>query len=302
MLDVWQSFVCSRCQVQLLYMANTMNTLDNPKAERIRHIADLAHAKARKKTGHFLIEGPQSVREAVAYARNAISDMYVDGSYKESQVLSHIVNDALSADVYIHTATTDVMNHISANNQGIAAVASMDSLIVSLEDIRGHESMNLAAFWQIRDPGNAGTVIRSADAAGCDAVLFVDDCVDPFNPKVIRSTAGSLFHIPVIRVSTYEFFAWCASQDIDIVAADVYGTPERRPQTLPDLLAQTSYRGTSKALLFGNEARGLPCDVLKRVQRIVSIPLYGKAESLNLATSAAVVLYSFAMSSHIGRM
>lgn len=69
----------------------------------------------------------------------------------------------------------------------------------------------IAAFWQVRDPGNAGTVIRAADAAGCDAVIFVDDCVDVLNPKVIRSTAGSLFHLPVLAMSTDEFFTWTAT-------------------------------------------------------------------------------------------
>ena len=161
----------------------------------------------------------------------------------------------------------------------------------------------------MRDPGNAGTVIRAADAAdaaGCDAVVFVDDCVDMFNPKVIRSAAGSLFHLPVVTMGTDAFLDWAASHDTDVVAADVYGTDERRPESLPDVLAArragapgapdapgAPERG--EAILFGNEARGLPAAILDQTGRIVSIPLYGKAESLNLGTSAAVMLMSLAM-------
>lgn len=80
-------------------------------------------------------------------------------------------------------------------------------------------------------------MIRAADAAGCDAVIFVDDCVDVLNPKVIRSTAGSLFHLPVLAMSTDEFFTWTGDHNMDVWAADVYGTEERKPESLPAVLA-----------------------------------------------------------------
>lgn len=160
----------------------------------------------------------------------------------------------------------------------------------------------MAAFWQVRDPGNAGTVIRAADAAGCAAVVFVDECVDMFNPKVIRATAGSLFHLPVLTMTTGEFFTWCSERGLAVTAADVYGTPGNRPVPLPELLGGDGGRDTDRAVLFGNEARGLPDDVLERSDTVVSIPIYGRAESLNLGTSAAVMLMSMAMSSRFGRM
>ena len=155
----------------------------------------------------------------------------------------------------------------------------------------------------MRDPGNAGTVIRAADAAGCDAVIFVDDCVDVLNPKVIRSTAGSLFHLPVLAMSTDEFFTWTGDDhNMGVWAANVYGTEECKPESLPAVLADKAAVEAPKAVLFGNEARGLEPDILTRCGRIVSIPLYGKAESLNLGTSAAVMLMSLSMSGHVERM
>ena len=135
-----------------------------------------------------------------------------------------------------------------------------------------------------------------------DRVVLVDDCVDIFNPKVIRSTAGSLFHLPVVSMGTDEYFDWCAERGLAVYAADVYGTDARPPEPLTDVLAVPQSLAQAKTVLFGNEARGLTQDVLERVDRIVSIPIYGKAESLNLGTSAAVMLLSLAMSSHVERM
>ena len=119
---------------------------------------------------------------------------------------------------------------------------------------------------------------------------------------MIRSTAGSLFHLPVVSMGTDEYFDWCAERGLAVYAADVYGTDARPPEPLTDVLAVPQSLAQAKAVLFGNEARGLTQDVLERVDRIVSIPIYGKAESLNLGTSAAVMLLSLAMSSHVERM
>ena len=162
--------------------------------------------------------------------------------------------------------------------------------------------MRIAACWQVRDPGNAGAIIRVADVAGCDAVVFVDDCVSRWNSKLIRSTAGSLFHLPVVSISENEWFDWAKKLGIRIIAADIYGTDERKPKDFPIILDDNNIMGSSLAVLFGNEARGLPVSVLNKVDEISVIPIYGKAESMNLATSAAVMLMGLAMSSHARKM
>lgn len=281
--------------------------LDNPKSDRVRRIADLTRAKGRERSGRFLIEGPQSVREAVTWRPDVVQDLYVEVSQALehpriiSSTLEKIVETSQDATIYVHYCTGDVMRLISPDAQGIAAVGNAESMHAGADDVelgKNGRAPQIAAFWQVRDPGNAGTVIRAADAAGCDAVIFVDDCVDVLNPKVIRSTAGSLFHLPVLAMSTDEFFTWTGDHNMDVWAADVYGTEERKPESLPAVLADKA----PKAVLFGNEARGLEPDILTRCGRIVSIPLYGKAESLNLGTSAAVMLMSLSMSGHVERM
>lgn len=291
--------------------------LDNPKSDRVRRVADLARAKGRERSGRFLIEGPQSVREAVTWRPDVVQDLYVavDDTLGRvryaSDTLARIVETSQDATIYVHRATREVIERISKDAQGILAVGNMNAMHVEPESVAlpaaGERTPRIAAFWQVRDPGNAGTVIRAADAAGCDAVILVDECVDPLNPKVVRSTAGSLFHIPVLQMDVEGFLAYCAEHDLTTIAADVYGTPDRRPESLPALLAERAdARGDDaeadaeaarpgEAVLFGNEARGLPPEILARMDRIVSIPLYGKAESLNLGTSAAVMLMSLAM-------
>ena len=281
----------------------------NPRAERVRRVSELADRKGRKRSGRFMVEGPQSVRELLSWHPDIVEDLYVEVVSAEpdaafiTPTVAQMAGKAMQAGAYVHKVTHAVMQHMSSDAQGVLAVADMRAFLDSaVIDGDSDERTMVAAFWQVRDPGNAGTVIRAADAAGCDAVIFVDDCVDVLNPKVIRSTAGSLFHLPVLAMSTDEFFTWTGDHNMDVWAADVYGTEERKPESLPAVLADKAAVEAPKAVLFGNEARGLEPDILTRCGRIVSIPLYGKAESLNLGTSAAVMLMSLSMSGHVERM
>lgn len=295
--------------------------LSNPHADRVRKIAGLESKSQRERSGRFLIEGPQSVREAIRWRPDAVTDLYVqmsgDDPQPANQTIAEIYREALDnpragqqGGLYIHGATAKVLRQISGDCQGIAAVGLTERMQDDPDDLDWSDHPMVAAFWQVRDPGNAGTVIRAADAAGCDAVIFVDDSVDRFNPKVIRATAGSLFHVPVLTMTTQDFLGWCAGEHSTLVAADVHGTPDRAPEQLPGLLGERGHmlehelQDSSRPLtvLFGNEARGLPAHLVEQADRVVAIPIYGKAESLNLATSAAVMLMSLAMSSHIGKM
>lgn len=289
-------------------------TIDNPRAPRIRRAADLMDARARVRYGRMLVEGPQAVREAIAFAAGGLHDVLVEtaggpsatdeggrGRVWASPRLAGLVEDADAAGAYVHPVTPRVMRRLAPEAQGIVAVADLPSPSLP-RDAHGRCPGMVAAFWQIRDPGNAGAVVRVADAAGCAAVVFVDDCVDAYGPKVVRSSVGSLFHLPVVHLSTLDFLAWSAGSGLPLVAADVHGTSGRRPVPLPALVARRSVasRRGRVCALFGNEARGLPDSLLVRADEVAAIPMYGHAESLNLATSAAVLLYALAMSGRQG--
>ncbi len=244
------------------------------------------------------------MREAVRFMPSAVHDLYVSASLMNDphSPAETIAFEADREGIYVHPCNGAVMDKISSDCQGIAAVVDCDAVehvatrpIDAQLDTR--PASLVAACWQVRDPGNAGTIIRVADAAGCAGVIFVDDCVDVTNPKVVRATAGSLFHIPVVRLGVDGFFGWAADHDIHVTAADVYGTPVKPPIALPDMLRTTEGAARTRVVLFGNEARGLEEGTVNRCDDVVTIPIYGKAESLNVATSAAVLLYAFAMRS-----
>lgn len=323
--------------------------MDNPHSDRVKRICAIKRIKSHENL-KFLVEGPQSVREAVRYASDFICDIYAldDAVYAlessdalespnnsagcyvsnaansnssstdtstnistNTSAITSIVRESLEKQCYVHPVTSDVMKKISTDSQGIVAVLDSKSLedsyesdIKNLEDCvkKSSKTLRIAACWQVRDPGNAGAIIRVADVAGCDAVVFVDDCVNLQNPKLVRSTAGSLFHLPVITMSESEWFDWASSAGVKIIAADIYGTKNRKPKDFPLVIKDSELMKSSLAVLFGNEARGLNEEILNKVDEISIIPIYGKAESMNLATSAAVMLMGLAMSSHERKM
>ena len=146
----------------------------------------------------------------------------------------------------------------------------------------------------IRDPGNAGTVVRTADALGADAVVFAGTSVDPHNPKTVRASVGSLFHLPV-AVEREPATALAAVRDAGLAVLAAAGDGEIDLDAADELLAGRV------AWLFGNEARGLPADLAAAADRRVRIALRGRAESLNLATATAVCLYATARAQRTGR-
>jgi TrmH family RNA methyltransferase len=176
--------------------------------------------------------------------------------------------------------------------QGLLAVC--DFIDVPLDEVTAARPRLVALLANVRDPGNAGTVLRTADAAGAGAVVFADASVDPYNGKCVRASAGSLFHLPVVAGTRLAAAVTALKEaGLRIVAAD-----GRADATLDD-------PGTREALaaptawLFGNEAWGLPPDLLALADQSVAVPIYGRAESLNLAAAAAVCMYASA-SAHRG--
>jgi TrmH family RNA methyltransferase len=175
----------------------------------------------------------------------------------------------------------------SESPQGIIALCSTKSL--KLKDLWQRKPNKIAFFWQIQDPGNAGTVIRTADACGFDAVVFSAESVDIFNPKTVRATVGSLWHIPVVVDINIEEFITEAKQNMFAIYALTGEADQRFNAEFID-----KAKKTPSVWIFGNEARGLPeltSDPIK-----VSIPMKGYAESLNVASAAAIVLHSIGLS------
>ncbi|WP_149085756.1 MULTISPECIES: TrmH family RNA methyltransferase [Microbacterium] len=260
--------------------------LENPRSPRVRAVAKLTKRSARTETGLFLLEGPQSVREALTYRPEAIIELFATPNGWEKH--PDIRTKAADARIDVEYVSEDVLNAMAdtVTPQGLVAVARQTPS--SVREIFDAKPRLVAICEEVRDPGNLGTIIRAADAAGADAVVLTGRTVDPYNPKVVRATTGSLFHLRVsVGGELDEVVQRAHDAGLRVLAADVKGD---------DLLAARAdgVLAEPTAWLFGNEARGLEDDALTRADRVLRLPIFGRAESLNLATAASVCLYESA--------
>ncbi|MFL0411846.1 TrmH family RNA methyltransferase [Microbacterium paludicola] len=260
--------------------------LENPRSPRVRAVAKLAKRNARKETGLFLLEGPQAVREALSFRPETIVELFATPTALErhQDVRTLLADERLDAQ-FVSEAVLEAMAD-TVTPQGFVAVARQNP--TALKDIFAAEPRLIAICEEVRDPGNLGTIIRAADAAGADAVILTGRTVDPYNPKVVRSTTGSLFHLPVaVGGELEDVVARAHAAGMTILAADVKGD---------DLLAARADGVLARPTgwLFGNEAHGLDDASLGLADHVLRLPIFGRAESLNLATAASVCLYESA--------
>jgi TrmH family RNA methyltransferase len=250
----------------------------------VRQVRALAGRSARRRARRFLVEGPQGVREAVRFAPESVLDVYVTA--EASARHPEIAAEATDRGIRVHECAEDVAAAMSGDAQGVLAVVGMER---AEGQVLPPEPRLVAILAEVRDPGNAGTVIRAADAAGADAVVFAGECVEAVNPKVLRASAGSYFHLPVIEgISLADAVSAVEAAGMRVLVAD-----GRAPIELGSPGADADALAGPTAWVFGNEARGLTPEQ-RALGQTVRIPVYGKAESLNLAAAAAVCLYASA--------
>jgi TrmH family RNA methyltransferase len=230
------------------------------------------------------LEGPQAVSEALAYRPELLVELFVTPTALDRY--PDIARGAKAAELEVEFVTEQVLDAMAdtVTPQGIIAVCRQ--FPTSLKDILGGEPRLIAILEEVRDPGNAGTIIRAADSAGADAVILTGRSVDLYNPKVVRATTGSLFHVPVAIMPELDaVLERVRAAGLQVLAADIKGE---------DLLSARSSLAAPTAWLFGNEARGLSDEQLALADRSITVPIYGRAESMNLATAASVCLYESA--------
>jgi TrmH family RNA methyltransferase len=237
--------------------------------EFVKYARSLKNKKARTESGTFLVEGEKCVRELAEHMPSAaISVIVLPEKYRE------LTEKFRQADTEIYSVSESVLCSISETKtpQGIAAVASMpvysnvySGFIVMLDDVQ--------------DPRNVGTIIRTADAAGCSCVVLSVNCADCFSPKAVRASMGSIFHIPVIRTMLPEYIKRLAAGGYEIICADIGGDTE------------FELDWNSTCFVLGNESRGVSGDIRRLSTNLIKIPMYGKAESLNVAVAAGILIY-----------
>ncbi|WP_433323903.1 TrmH family RNA methyltransferase [Spirillospora sp. CA-294931] len=260
-----------------------LTSLRSPRVKAARRLAKRAF---RRRERLFLAEGPQAVREALEVP-GRLTELFATAEAESRH--PELVTAADRAGVPVLRVSGEVMADLAqtVTPQGLLAVCSL--IDVPLAEALAPGTRLVTVLAHVRDPGNAGTVLRTADAAGSDAVVFTDASVDPYNGKCVRASAGSLFHLPVVTGPRFdELVPELKASGLTVLAAD--GAGERTLDHAIDggLLARPT------AWVFGNEAWGLPDEILRQVDEVVRVPIHGRAESLNLATAAAVCLYASA--------
>ena len=253
----------------------------NPAVKAARKLAR-RHGRARAGEA-FLVEGPQAVREAGKFLQRLFATPQAAAEHAD------LIAAARSAGAEIIEVGDDVLAELTTTvtTQGLIGVAAVPA--PAIETVVAEAEL-LVVLHQVRDPGNAGTAIRTADAAGADGVVLTAGSVDAHNAKAVRASAGSVFHLPVVGdIAFSEVASECAARGLRLVAASGDGTVE---YTQADLSGRV-------ALVFGNEAHGLPAGVKDACAEVVRIPLAaearhgftGTAESLNLAATAAILTF-----------
>jgi TrmH family RNA methyltransferase len=240
----------------------------------------------RQRERAFLAEGPQAVAEAF-HCGAQVTDLFVTVPARARH--HDLVAAIAAAGIPVHVVSGEVMDELAqtVTPQGLLAVCGF--VDIPLAEVARAAPALVALLANVRDPGNAGTVLRTADAAGAHAVVFADASVDPYNGKCVRASAGSLFHLPVVAGTRLEeAVVTLREAGLRIVAAD-----GRAGRSLDDPEVQARLAGPT-AWMFGNEAWGLPPDLVALADEPVAVPIYGRAESLNLAAAAAVCLYASA--------
>lgn len=239
----------------------------------------LTRRPARREVGRFLAEGAQSVREALA--AGVVVELFAtaEGLERHGGLLG-------SAPVSQISARDAAALSETVTPQGLVAVCRM--VDVTLDQALGRGPTLVAALVEANDPGNAGAILRTADAAGAGAVVFAGG-VDPYNGKAVRASAGSLFHLDVVvGADPGQLLSVARAAGLSVLATTGAGERDLYEAAASGELARPTL------WLFGNEAHGLPADLVAAADVSVRVPIHGRAESLNLAAAAAVCLYTSA--------
>lgn len=248
-------------------------TITSTRNERVKAVAALQRTRERRAAGRYLLEGPNAVAEGLA-----------DGVVETVFATAERVGDYRDGAVEVVEVSDHVLERLadSRTPQGVVAVARLEP--GTLADVVGRGV--LVVCDRVADPGNVGAIIRVADAVGAAGVVVTAGSVDPWNPKAVRATTGSITHLPVVvDVTLDEVIAACRAAGQEVVALDAGGAED---------VFSLERRTAPVALVFGNEAHGLDPATAGAVDRTVAIPRLGRAESLNLATAVAVTAYAAA--------
>lgn len=271
--------------------AHVDSPLARHSALRIEHISSLANTsvkllrgldrkKQRTETGLFLAEGGRLIEEGLEHGWRP-SVLLLGASAVERPRTAGVIERAHAAGARIYTASAKVMEAVARKDNPQTMIAAFHQRTSTLADLPASGTRRWIALYEVRDPGNLGTIIRTADAAGVDGVILAETCCDLFSVEAVRASMGSIFAVPVVVSTLDDLLAWKIETGARLAAASINAT--RRPDEI-------TYGGKS-IVLMGNEQAGLPASLEGQCDDLVRIPMRGTADSLNLAVASALMIY-----------
>lgn len=247
----------------------------------VKDIKALTVKKSREESGAFLAEGLKLVIDAVELGWTIRTLVYAKAA-KGKPLVEQVAAKTVAAGGLVLEVSEKVIASITRRDNPQMVVGVFDQRWRQLRDVKPTAGETWVALDRVRDPGNLGTIIRTADAAGASGVILVGETTDPFSLETVRATMGSVFAVPVVKATPEEFLAWKKTAGVSVVATHLAGAVDYRT---------IDYKKKPVVLLMGNEQSGLPDVLAKEADALARIPQAGRADSLNLAVATAVMLF-----------
>ena len=255
-----------------------VTSLSNPI---VKDIKALAQKKTRDETNSFMAEGLKLVIDALDLGWTIRTLVYAKAA-KGKPAVEQAAARAFAKGALVLEVSEKVLSAITRRDNPQMVVGIFEQRWKKLADVRPAANETWVALDRVRDPGNLGTIIRTADASGASGVILVGECTDPFSLETVRATMGSVFAMPLVRATAEEFLAWKKTAGARVVATHLAGAVDYRT---------IDYRKKPVVLLMGNEQSGLPENLASAADALARIPQAGRADSLNLAVATGVMLF-----------
>ena len=258
--------------------SRAVTSLSNPTVKAVRA---LHMRKERDETGLFVAEGLKNVIEGIDTG-HAPKILMHGSDAADHPMMRKAVQATLAARGEVLEVTQDILAKVSRRENPQAVVGVFPQAFASLADVTPGAARCVVALHRVRDPGNLGTIVRTADSAGCGAVILVGECCDPYSVEAVRATMGSIFAVPLVKVGEAEFAAWRQGWRGSVVGTLLSATVSHSDATY----------ARPAMVLMGNEQQGLTPDMAALCDVNVKIPMRGRADSLNLSVATGIMIYA----------
>ncbi|WP_091738103.1 TrmH family RNA methyltransferase [Phenylobacterium immobile] len=258
-----------------------MSAITSLSNATVKAVRALHMRKERDETGLFVAEGLKNVIEGIDTG-HAPQILLHGKDAADHPMMRKAVAATLGARGQVAEVTQDILAKVSRRDNPQAVVGVFRQAFAELADLDPKAATVWVALHRVRDPGNLGTIIRTADAAGCGAVILVGECCDPYSVEAVRATMGSIFAVSLVKATEAEFTAWRTSWPGSVVGTLLSATSDHR---------SADYRAPA-LVLMGNEQQGLTPDLAALCDVNVKIPMRGRADSLNLSVATGIMIYA----------